>query len=337
MALSKPTGADPATAEALLRGDLQHADHALIHMGPILRHLLNNDDSSIFSDDVIARVRGMLADLARQLIHAVGVASGAVESPAWASGGGRQTDSDHAVRDELATMLSAQAPLLEHLHMLSVEWQMTERMQGYQGLDPVQSPIMQEIIGSADPDTAARGMNLLAAQARFGQSIRRMQIPLTELPHAIHQVALMVLHSHVAESPSPDSESDLAVVASAIDALRNARAMQSSRLDLLEHAVSAARTLSPEGVSLDRAGVALFLTAMAHGSGLPREAVIMSTTESQVARLVLVLRAAGLDYADIVATFAALHPDLILPAEIAALDADHAADMLARAQAGLQG
>ncbi|OYZ25045.1 MAG: hypothetical protein B7Y31_13950, partial [Novosphingobium sp. 16-62-11] len=67
---------DPGAIERLLCDDLFHADQAMLHMGPILRHLLQNDDRSIFSDELIARVRGMLADLARQLVQALGEAAG---------------------------------------------------------------------------------------------------------------------------------------------------------------------------------------------------------------------------------------------------------------------
>lgn len=107
MALTAPTGADHEAIEALLREELFRADEAIVHQGPILRYLLRNDDSSIFSDDVIARVRGMVDDIARQLIDALDEDEDAGEGDAFCS--------------RLASHLCTDQSLLDHLHMLAVE------------------------------------------------------------------------------------------------------------------------------------------------------------------------------------------------------------------------
>ena len=51
--------------EAVLRAELAHADATVGTVTPILRHLLNNGANSIFSDAIVAGVRGMAGDLAR--------------------------------------------------------------------------------------------------------------------------------------------------------------------------------------------------------------------------------------------------------------------------------
>lgn len=302
------------TIEALLRDDLLHADQAMIHMGPILRHLLQNDDSSIFNDEIVARVRGMQADLARQLVQAMGEAAGHQDAAGWAREAG----------PGLAEMLGANQALLSHLHMLAIEWQLAERVQGQLGIDPVLTPLLQDVIASLDPDIAARGMNLLAAQARFGQAVRRMQLPLQELPNELHHLALLVMQAYV--------ESDPAGVEAARDAERallQARGRQESRLELLARAVSALGSGQMRALDLQHAGVALFLTALAGSAGMTREMAVMCTTDSQMPRLALSLAAAGLGREGVSATFVALHPDIALPEGLEALGPDRAASILA--------
>ena len=68
------------TVEAVMRVELAHGDALVGTIAPILRHLLANDEHSVFSDEIIARVRGMLSDLAVQLLDAQARASGAPEA-----------------------------------------------------------------------------------------------------------------------------------------------------------------------------------------------------------------------------------------------------------------
>ncbi|MFM2372657.1 MAG: hypothetical protein RIS85_2379 [Pseudomonadota bacterium] len=308
-------GSDHLAIEALLRDDLRHADQAVVHMAPILRHLLRNDDSAVFSDEVIARVRGMLADLERQLIRALGDAAGFARPSALQGGGDAG----------LADALSAQGRLLNHLHMLALEWQLTERLQARLGIDPVLTPLLQDFVASPDPDTAARGMNLLAAQARFGQAIRRMQMPLAELPDDLHELAIAVMLASVADDVVGTAAADEAALF-----LRRTRTAHTARIDLLRDALDACTEIPLP----DKAGVALFLTAMATRSAIARDMAIMATTESQMARLQLLLASAGLERDGIVAVFAAFHPEMVLPVDVETLDPSRAAAMLAESHSG---
>ncbi|KPF91147.1 hypothetical protein IP81_13260 [Novosphingobium sp. AAP83] len=319
MASSANTQSDNAAIERLLQDDLLHADQVMVHMGPILRHLLRNDDSSIFSDEVIARVRGMLADIARQLVQALGEAAGHIDAASWAREAG----------SGLVDLLAGHQALLNHLHMSAVEWQLADRLHGRVGIDPVLTPLLQDIIASPDHDLAARGMNLLAAQARFGQAIRRMQIPLAELPGDLHHIVLMTMHSYVEGDPSSVAASNVAEAA-----LRKVRTETASRLDLLAYAVSSIGFNPNAMLSLQNAGVAFFLTALGLGTGIPRETAIMCTTESQMPRLALSLVSSGLGRDGLIDAFCALHPDVTLPEDIADLRPEQAAALLAKSQFG---
>lgn len=305
---------DPQAIESLLRQDLFHADQAMLHMGPILRHLLQNDDRSIFSDEIIARVRGMLADVARQLVQAMGEAAGHADAAAWAREAG----------PGLAEMLAAKPPLLHYLHMLAVEWQLTEKLQGRLAIDPVLTPLLQDVIASPDPDLAARGMNLLAAQARFGQQVRRMQTPLGELPTELHEIALATMKDYVGDDAAGQAAAEMSEIT-----LRQRRAVAASRLDLLAHIIAALGVDRPSTLQLDHAGAALFLSGLAVSAGLARETAIMCTTENQMPRLALSLVAANVRREGVVAIFSALHPDIAVPAGIERLDPARATALLA--------
>ncbi|MGV3512001.1 MAG: hypothetical protein ACO1OX_08370 [Novosphingobium sp.] len=314
-------GTDPGAIEQLLHDDLAHADQVMVHMGPILRHLLQNDDSSIFSDEIVSRVRGMLADIARQLIQAL-VSTTRIDGLDTALGKTPDTG-------QLTDMLAGNQALLSHLHMLAVEWQLTEKLQARIGLDPVLTPLLQDLIASPDPDTAARGMNLLAAQARFGQSMRRMQIPLAELPGDLHHIALMTMQAFAAEDPAA-----FAAVGQVEATLRRQRSSAIARIDLLQHLTAQLGGDLSRALFLDSAGVPIFLSALALGAGISREMAIMCTTESQMARLVLGLSASGSGRNGLVSTFSTLHPDVALPDGLDAIAPDTAAALIASSFAG---
>lgn len=313
MVSTATTDFDSQAFETLLKNDLAYADQVIAHTGPILRHLLRNDDRLIFSDEVISRVRGMLTDIVRQMVQALGQVAGHSDGAAWAS----KTSSD------LVDFLSSDQALLHHLHMLAVEWQLAEKLQGRLGIDPVLTPLLQDMIAAQDHDLAARGTNLLAAQARFGQAIRRMQLPLAELPCDLHDTILMTMHRYVADDPAAIVAAELADAA-----LRNVKSNAASRLDLLAYVTSAAGTKANGTLSLQNAGVAVFVTALGLYAGLPRETAVMCTTESQVPRLKLSLIAAGLDRGALIDTFAMLHPDLTLPEGIVQMEPHRASALL---------
>ena len=63
------------SVETRLRDELAQGDAILSTAAPILRHLLVNEDQALFSDEVVARVRWMLTDVARQLLHALAEAA----------------------------------------------------------------------------------------------------------------------------------------------------------------------------------------------------------------------------------------------------------------------
>ncbi|MFN5779555.1 MAG: hypothetical protein ACK44O_08785, partial [Novosphingobium sp.] len=74
--MSAPARPEP-TVEDVLRDELAQGDAVIGTIAPILRHLLANDDQSLFNDEVVARVRGMVDHLARQVLDAVEDAQGA--------------------------------------------------------------------------------------------------------------------------------------------------------------------------------------------------------------------------------------------------------------------
>ena len=303
---------NPAVAETALRRDLARGDAVLESIGPILRHLLANDEHSIFADEVIASTRGMLADVTQQLASAVDSCAG---KP------GRAPE----IADALFERLLIQREVLAHVHALALEAQLSSRLEARLGLDPVLSPLLQALIGSNAPEVSSAAMALLAAQARFVQNWRRMQLPLAELPADLIHGALLALR----ESCSSDWASE-ANVSAAEASIRATYDESRSRLGLTSRLVTGLGGGLTAALSLSHAGVAIFLTALAVASGQEREAVTLATNETQVARLALILRAAGLRSTSIAEQLEALHPDAGLPVHYEHLGPDLAASLLAR-------
>ncbi|MCT2399512.1 hypothetical protein [Novosphingobium mangrovi (ex Huang et al. 2023)] len=300
--------------EAVLREELARGDAMAETVLPILRHLIAAEDSSVFSEEILARVRGMLADLAGGMLDAMANAAGPDEAFAR----------DDGIAEQLTRAFMDNPALISHLHALALEWQLTERMQARLALDPVVSPMLQELISSPDEGTQGLAMTFLAAQARWCQTQRRMTLPFRDLPGDLLHGVLASLRSLGEQRP------DLAErTGRAETAIREAYDEGASRLGLAWRLVMTLGDGNRSALSLTHGGVALFLTALALGSGQARDVVVLSTHEAQLARLALALRTAGLEPSGIEEQFLALHPDVTLPEGFDRLGTDSAASILA--------
>jgi len=305
------TIAPDSGVESVLREDLARGDAMLATLGPVLRHLVASDAQSVFGDEVIARVRGMVADLAGQLLREL-------------DGNGSATEASFDPRraDRMAAMLIASPPLLAHVHALALEGLLAERLQAQVALDPVLPPLLQALVSSADATTSALAMKLLAAQSRFVQAQRRMSHPLTELPGDLLHGCLLALGAYAAEAGTADA-------AMAERAIRARYDEAACRLGLAARLVMGMGAGAVAALSLTHAGPALFLTALALAGGHDRDLAVFATNEDQAARLVLVLRAAGLKPQAVAEQFLVLHPDRPLPQGLDSLGVDRASALLA--------
>lgn len=303
-----------ASVEDDLRSELARSDTAIGSIGPVLRNLLANDDHSLFSDEIVARVRGMLGDLARQLLAVEAEEAGAEDPLAAAE--------RHA--PEVSASLIADTALLGHVHALALEWQLTERLQARNGLDAALSPLLQAHIASRDAGAAETAMATLAAQVRFLQHARRMELPLGELPGDLFHAALQVMRAHAGTS-EPDAAER------AVTRLRGDYDEGKSRLALIAKLVTGLGTTATMALAVDHAGAAIFLSALALASGQDRDLAVLSTNDRQLARLALAMRAAGLKREQAEAQFVFLHPEVSLPEGFDALRANAAAALLASA------
>jgi hypothetical protein len=284
---------------------------------PILRYLLANEDNSVFSDEIVARVRGMVGDVAQQLLDKRAEVAGAGEP-------GMHDADDVAA---LGEALIGSSPFLCHVHALALEWQLTERLQARLALDPVLPPLVQALIASPEPATAKLAMHVLAAQARFGQAQRRMRLPLAELPGDLLHVALLAMRRLA--GLGADAERADAAAAAAEAALRADYDESRSRLGMISQLVTGMGGGAVAALSVSHAGVAIFLSALAISSGQDRDSVALSTNEAQLARLAIALRAAGLKLTAIEEQILAIHPDMAVPEGFDRLAADRAAALLA--------
>jgi len=293
------------SVEAVLRDHLARGDSVLADAHPVLRHLVANDDHGLFSDEVIARIRGMLLDLAAQLLLAEATATMARDPAAYVAERG----------EALAQVLAEDPAFLACAHALALEARLIERLEVSEGIDPVLPPLIQELAANPDPTVAELAMAVLAAQARFQQHCRRMALPLRELPGDLFHQALLVLRTRDAGEAAERQ-------------LRDGYDEGASRLGLISRLVLGIGD-DPATLAIDHAGPAVFATALALASGQERDRVVLSSAQGQFARLALALRAAGLSRQEVERQFLFLHPDLSLPEGLDALGADRAASLLA--------
>ncbi|KMS59283.1 hypothetical protein V474_08695 [Novosphingobium barchaimii LL02] len=305
--------APPATSEsveAALRAELARADAMAGTAAPILRHLVAARDIPVFSEEMLARIRAMLASLAGELLDALIGADG------------RRAHSPAEV-EVLGGALLDNPALLAHLHGLAQEWQLTERLQARLALDPVASPMLRSLIHGPDGAPKELAMAFLAAQARWCQAQRRMELPLGELPADLLNVALYTLRTLAGIEPA------LAERAGVVEGkVRQTYDENATRIGLAERLVKSLGDGVHAALRVDNAGAALFLTALALGSRQQRDAAVHSTHDTQMARLALGLRASGLGAVAVEEQFLALHPEVTLPAGFERLDAERAAMLL---------
>ena len=308
--MTAETLAEPTleSVESMLRVQLAQGDTMLSTAAPILRHLLVNDDPALLSDEVVARVRGMLLDVARQLLHAQAEAVRIEECAPFV-----------AEREEaLAQCLAGDAEFLAHVHALTIEARLTLQLQARSNVDPVLCPLLQELVASSDDTVAGSAMAVLAAQARFIQHHRRMALPLAELPGDLFHAALLALRSIAEESEA----------ASAERTLRDRYDEGHGRLGLISHLVmrlgKAARALD-----IHHAGLAIFATALAMASRQERDVTVLSFSDRQFVRFALAMRAAGLKQPVVEEQFLHLHREISLPEGFDRLPAERASSLLA--------
>ncbi|HUD27536.1 MAG TPA: hypothetical protein VMQ93_01610 [Novosphingobium sp.] len=309
----------PDRVETTLREELARGDVMAGTAVPILRQLIAAGDLSIFSEEVVARLRGMLADIARQLLDALVGGQGS-----RAHSAGEVEVVGHALLDNPA--------LVAHLHALTLEWQLTERLQARLGLDAAASPLVQGLIASPDERLRADAAAFLAAQVRWCQSQRRMSLPLRELPADLLNVALYTLRTLAGVEPVLAERAT--VVESEIRRSydeANTRAGMAARL-----MAGLAERGGLDVPAVAHSGVPLFVEALARASGQARDTVLMSTHRSQIARLALTLRASGLAAEAAQAQVLSLHPETVLPDVFAAIDETRAAAILASSRAVLR-
>jgi len=304
------------TAEAVelvLRDELGRGDAMIATSRPILHHLLANDDHALFSDEMIARIRGMMHDVASQLLFAQGAAADAPDRARYAA----------ERQDELAQALFEDTDFLAHAYALTLEAQLTERLQGRSGIDAVLTPLVQELAAARETDVAGLAMAVLAAQARFMQHHRRMALPLGELPGDLFHRSLLLLRSAADDRDAAEE---------AERQLRDGYEEGASRLGLLTRLVVTMGQKAVRALAIDHAGLAIFSTALAMASGQDRSLTVLSFADRQFARLALALRAAGLKQQAVEEQFLYLHPEIALPDGFDRLRADRAAALLAGSQ-----
>lgn len=298
-------GGKSRDVEHILKEELARGDKALRGVPPVLTHMLASSGQAMVSDAIVARLRGMLEALANQLLGA----------KSDASPNGREID-------WVCERLAGDSVVLSYCYALAMEAHLAERLERRGSLDPVLSPLMQELIASEDAATGELAMNALAAQSRFIQSQRRMDLPLSELPAELFHAVLKIWETQDRSDPA---------VAPAIKSLKSTYDEASSRVGLFARLVSAMRGGVIAALELEHAGLALFVSALSALAKQPRELAILACHERQAARLALSLRAAGLEVDAIERQFLLLDPAERLPGGIASIDRSRAAELLSNA------
>ncbi|WP_394727772.1 hypothetical protein [Altererythrobacter sp. GH1-8] len=310
----------PSHVEAILRQELARGDVALAGVAPVLTHLLAGTGQSLVSDSIVAHMRGMLGNIAEQMLQAQLEGSDNAH---------RSVRAEPAQVDALSQRLVGSTIVLSHVYALSVEAHFANTLEETASIDPVLSPLLQELIASEQEETAEIAMAAMAAQARFMQAQRRMNLPLAELPSELfHQV--LSIWRRFSSDVAPD------VLSRAEAAMRDRHKEASSRLGLLGRLVSSMKGAVHAALSIDHAGISLFASAISSATRQPRELAVLACHEGQIARLALTLRGAGVKPQEVARQIALIHPEMTLPEGFEELSERQALSMLGSARGASQ-
>ena len=140
-----------------------------------LLHLLATPDHSLFSDEIVARIRGMCHHLACRCAGAGelrDVGTGDLRRSPW-GGSGR------AFRLEPGS--------LSHCHALALEWQLAETLDAIRHR-PRPAPLVRDLTAQTTTHCSA-ATGTLTAQARFAQTQQRMELPLNGARRSVSRPA----------------------------------------------------------------------------------------------------------------------------------------------------
>ncbi|QUL38647.1 hypothetical protein [Erythrobacter sp. JK5] len=310
-----PASREAPYVETVLKDGLARGDRALSGVAPVLAHLLASNGHSLVSDAIVARLSGMLMDISRQLLTTDG---GSPDMP------------DEALLDQLSDHLGGDSAVLSHCYAIAMEGLLTERFEHRSSIDPILTPLLQELIASDQPAVAELAMAALAAQSRFMQSQRRMALPLSELPAELFHAVLKRWQSFMKRIGQPPS-------GEVIQSIKQSFDEGASRVGVLARLVSSMRGGAAAALELDHAGLALFVSGLSALTRQPRELAVLACHEQQAARLALSLRAAGLDPPAIERQFAAIEPLERLPHGLGDLSPQRALALLRHSNASAAG
>jgi len=296
--------------ESSLREALAGGDAILAASVPVLRHLLGPADPTMFCDAAIAQIRGMIRNLAGHLLAARAEASDMRDPDAFIAQG----------EDRLAQLLAADDALLSYAHSLALETVLAERLQSATALDPVVSPLLQDLIAAGDEEGAGLAMEALAAQARFLQQQQRMELPPRELPDAQFLKALLAMRAHAG---ADDLDAQRAETV-----LREQRRAHPGRLVLIEDLLTETHLQAASRLSAAHAGLAVCLSALALASGQNRSTLVLSIFARGSLRSALAMRAAGLEAEQVERQLAMLGADPFAGDDLAAMSPQQAAMLL---------
>ena len=299
---------ESAVVDLFLREELARAARARASVAPVFAHFFDTDGPSLFSDALIAGLRGKLDHLASQLI----------DSSLDRSLG--ELARRHALQSA-ANRLAGDEVVIDHLYCATLEGILAKNLEQRCAIDPVLSPLLQELIASDNPAIAELAMNTLAAQSRFCLNHRRMELPLGELPFEVFSRALEHGQEAAIEANAPAASDTIAALKRGYDEGTN-------RHGLLSRLTSAMRGGAVAGLDLSHAGLALFASSCAALLSLGREETVFACHEGQTVRLALMLKAAGLSPEAISQQIALLGGTMPIPASLEAMTQAQAQDLL---------
>ena len=306
------------SALSILREALVREDSSVRQVAPLLTHLLTVSDKALFNDRVLATIRGMAEHVAAQLV---------------AFGGGASENQSQARSDERGRAMTA--ALLKHdafvrfAHMLIMEMQFLERIERVNGLDPVMPPLLESLCTASDSILAGQARQLIASQMRFMKHVRRMSLPLNELPaELLHDVLALWQDGGGPENEGPP-ERRMHEVAQSVDEGKG-------RLALLDRMLFELNGASNTPVRLNDGGGSLFLSDLANRTGAPRNDVVLAMTEDQYARLVLLLKAGSYPRRAVEEQLLVIHPSLKVSRDLIEI-ATHEAQLLLRSSSMASG
>ena len=223
-----------------------------------------------------------------------------------------------------------QPEIVQHLFVKTQQMELAARLLQKISQEDLESTLTRHL-DHEDPPVAQAAMGLLVAQSKSTGPAGEVAVSLADLPpEIVYAIAWPVTVALARLSANPGSRLQQAAERLLVE--HDESAGLARKAERLAQLLEQAKTEKDPAPHPMKDGLALFVARLARQSGLTSDQIVTFTAEPNMARFIVVLRAAGYPVQDALSIYAALDSgdNILTAATYGELDRDRSLDLVSR-------